>query len=855
LTLTDNNYNEARTAWFDTPQTISSGFTASFTYTPSGTKAADGFTFTVQNASSPLTQLGGTGGYFAYGSGTHGSTPASAVGNSGAVEFNIYSVGTGFGTNGTITTNQSVSPVSLASGDPIQINLSYNPSAQTLTEVLTDTSNSNTKTITYTGVNFNTILGGTTGYIGFTGGTGGAYSTQTISNFSFATGIQTFTNNLSVTANSTINVTSALTATVGGLSIGSNTLYLTSADASGSAYSLTTGSVTLSGNPTFDVAASAGGGTGTLILGALNDGGVARTIAIPDVGVVTLTAAATSLVSGTTVNITGGGTLNSNNATALGTYARVNISSGTTFGVGASQQISSLAGAGSVVLSGGANLTIGNTDNLSTSFGGTVSGNGGINVGGGSLTLSGSNSYSGGTTVTTGSLYANVANSLGSGSLTVSGGSAYINSYQVLSNAAGITVNGGNLYLPDSNGQYAVTTLNGTGGTIHLSSSGNASPTNLTVSGGGTFAGVISDANTGSGTGVGSLTVTGGNLTLTGANTYTGPTNITAGILTVGPTASLGSGSLTVNGTLNLSNASQSVAALNGTGSVNLTVGGASTTNLTVTAGGSFGGSITDNGSGGSVTLTGGTLTLSNYNSYSGGTTVSGGTLLANDTEAATGFGPVTLKTAGTLGGTGVILNSSPVLISSGGTISPGPGAAFGAVGVLNTNDQTWNGGTYVFKTNVGTNLAQNNYAALTAGQTNQDFLVINGNLNLVAGTAFHISIAPQSVTLSPNATFTIAYANAVNTVTDAQGDGSTPLTPGTFPSSDFAVSDTNSQYTWSVSMVPDSTDGGSGYDIDVTAVAPVTPEPGSLGLLGVASLGLLRRRRSARAASNNTWE
>ena len=61
------------------------------------------------------------------------------------------------------------------------------------------------------------------------------------------------------------------------------------------------GAVTLNGNPTFNVAASAG----TLYLGALNDGGTARTITFQDTGMTNLTAAATSLVQGTVVNITG----------------------------------------------------------------------------------------------------------------------------------------------------------------------------------------------------------------------------------------------------------------------------------------------------------------------------------------------------------------------------------------------------------------------------------------------------------------------------------------------------------------------------------------------------------------------
>jgi hypothetical protein len=165
----------------------------------------------------------------------------------------------------------SVSPVSLAGGDPILISVSYNPASQVLTEVLTDQTNGATCTKTYTGVNLATALGGNLGFVGFTGGTGGATATQQISNFAFST-VQAFANNLNVTADSAINVTNARVATTGTLTIGSNTLSLVSDDATGNPYSLTTGSVTLGGSPTFNLIASAGGGAASLTLGALGDG-------------------------------------------------------------------------------------------------------------------------------------------------------------------------------------------------------------------------------------------------------------------------------------------------------------------------------------------------------------------------------------------------------------------------------------------------------------------------------------------------------------------------------------------------------------------------------------------------------
>ena len=93
---------------------------------------------------------------------------------------------------------------------------------------------------------------------------------------------------------------------------------------------------------------------------------------------------------------------------ALNGNAKLDISTHNPPGVA----IGSLAGAGSVLL--GANtLTIG-SNNQSTTFSGVIQGTGGMSkTGTGTLTLSGANSYSGGTTVSAGLL--NVSNTTGSG--------------------------------------------------------------------------------------------------------------------------------------------------------------------------------------------------------------------------------------------------------------------------------------------------------------------------------------------------------------------------------------------------------------------------------------------------------
>jgi T5SS/PEP-CTERM-associated repeat protein len=72
--------------------------------------------------------------------------------------------------------------VNLASGDPISVTVTY--SGNLLNETLFDLVTSDSFSANYT-VNISTAVGGGTAYVGFTGGTGGLNSIQTISNFMY----------------------------------------------------------------------------------------------------------------------------------------------------------------------------------------------------------------------------------------------------------------------------------------------------------------------------------------------------------------------------------------------------------------------------------------------------------------------------------------------------------------------------------------------------------------------------------------------------------------------------------------------------------------------------------------------
>ena len=211
-------------------------------------------------------------------------------------------------------------------------------------------------------------------------------------------------------------------------------------------------------------------------------------------------------------------------------------------------------GANTLTLTGAAN----------TSISGAISGTGAlIKSGDGTLTLTGTNTYSGGTTVSGGALQGNTSSLQGN----------------IANNSAVI---------------FDQATAGSYGGTI--SGSGSLTKQNA------------------------------GTLTLTGANTYTGATAVNAGTLALGVASALASTTeVTVasGATLQLAAASQTVGSFSGAGSIDLgantLTAGASNASTT------FSGGIT--GTGGLVKDGTGTLNLTGTNSYSGGTTVNGGIL------------------------------------------------------------------------------------------------------------------------------------------------------------------------------------------------------------------------------------
>lgn len=210
-----------------------------------------------------------------------------------------------------------------------------------------------------------------------------------------------------------------------------------------------------------------------------------------------------------------------NTASAASGY---NITSGTTGGTQL-LVLSNTAGAAQLIVTSGShavsapvslasNLAVSLSTGSSLDISGNISGTGqslALAYGGGLLTLGGSNSYSGGTTVGSGVLRMANSAALGpaNGNLTIAGGTLDLNNYSL-----------------------SVGSLAGTFGTI-LSSSGTAAVLTLNqATGTSTFGGVVAGYSLAGGVGtLGFTKAGGGTLVLAGSNTYSGSTLVSGGTL------------------------------------------------------------------------------------------------------------------------------------------------------------------------------------------------------------------------------------------------------------------------------------------------------------------------------------
>ena len=358
------------------------------------------------------------------------------------------------------------------------------------------------------------------------------------------------------------------------------------------------------------------------------------------------------------------------------------------------------ATSGSYLLSGGT-LTLGGstptiTTNANAEIASVIAGTTGLTKeGSGVLTLSGTNTFTGGLKLNAGTVGFSAAANLSSGAITLNGGALRYTAttgYLGLSRTWVLTTAGATFDSATTGTGYVnysgSMTYSGSGArTITLMGSSTSSQNS-------SLAMIIAD---GAG-GVTSLVKNGSaSWSLSGANTYTGSTTVNQGILfTSGedriPVASTvyiaASGSIRIGGNNQTFGNLQDGA---GGGGMISRAYSSGTSTATIQSGRFSGRIYNSNGSGFTAVAktTGGVLRLSGTtNDYTGGTTISGGTLLINNASGTgLGVGNVTVTNA-TLGGNGysALTGTASHTVGSGGVIAAGDSETSGGIGTLTLN-------------------------------------------------------------------------------------------------------------------------------------------------------------------------
>ncbi|EGG2758035.1 fibronectin-binding autotransporter adhesin ShdA [Salmonella enterica] len=336
----------------------------------------------------------------------------------------------------------------------------------------------------------------------------------------------------------------------------------------------------------------------------------------------------------------------------------------------------------------------------------TLSGTGSlVKIGTGELTLNGDNDYSGGTTIDDGVLIADNADSLGAGAVANNG------VLQVGEGELKNTLSGTGSLVKIGTGEL---TLNGdndySGGTtiddgVLIADNADSLGTGAVANNGVLQVGEGELKNTLSGTG--SLVKTGtGELALNGDNDYSGGTTIDDGVLIADNADLLGTGAVANSGVLKV-----------GEGELENTLSGT-----------------------GSLVKTGtGELTLSGDNDYSGGTTIDDGVLIADNADSL---------------GTGAVANNGELQVGEGeleNTLSGSGSLVKTGTGELTLNgDNSYSGGTTI----TGGTLIAANVNALGGGYVDNA-----GTLKLDAEGEFNLA----NVTTQSGATTELSKGTTLN--------------------------------------------------------------------------------------------
>lgn len=383
-----------------------------------------------------------------------------------------------------------------------------------------------------------------------------------------------------------------------------------------------------------------------------------------------------------------------------------------------------------------------------------------VKAGPGTLILSGTNTYSGGTTINNGTLTISADNNLGTAPGSPTAGHLtfeVVTTSATLNTTASFTLNSNRGILIWTNTNATISPNTGTTLTYGGIIAGNAANSSLTKTGPGTL--VLSGANTYAGT----TTISGGTLSISNDNNLgTAPASPTPGHLV------LNGGTLTNTATITL-NANRGISLGASGGTINTGLNPITYSGIIAGTG-----ALTKAGSG--------SLVLNGVNTYSGATNINSGTLRLGGTagERINNSSDVTVATSSffDLGGFSETVGS---LAGDGTVTSSGAGSITLTVGGNNTstifNGAIWNGSGTVALTKAGsgtmTITGSNTYTGITT--------ISGGTLSIGNGTTAG-SIVSTSITNNGTLTFnlpagTYAYSGIISGAGGVTKSGAGTLT------------------------------------------------------------------------------
>ncbi|PJI76626.1 autotransporter-like protein, partial [Polynucleobacter brandtiae] len=512
----------------------------------------------------------------------------------------------------------------------------------------------------------------------------------------------TYTGATTINSGATLKLGSATTISNSSAVVINGTLDLAGySETVGSIAGASTGLITSTASGTL-VLTAGGDNSSTRFAGVIQNGS-ATTVAITKVGTGTLTLSGTNTNTG--VSNINGGTISVNVDANLGAASSVAINAGSLLIDGSG----TFSSAKNFTLNGAATISNANTTNASTFSGNftnsanllTVSGSGNTTISGvigsgsggltkdgsGILTLSNTNTYTGVTTITAGTLALS-----GVGSVATSSSVSVTGTLDISAVSSGASI----------------TTLSGAGG-VNI-----AGKTITITNGSSTYSGVMTGA-------AGALTVSGGTQIFSGANDYSGTTTVSGGTLRLSSSGTTGAAgnNLTISsvGTLAMVGANLVV------NNLSLATGGAITTPSGLST-------LTANG----TSSIAGTITTSGNQSYVGAVT------LTADTTIASGAGNIAFGSA--INGTTANTESLTLNAGTSGLITVA-GAIGSTTSLKNLTVSNSGGTTFSGAVNVGTEVILTNTAnaqtiAFNAGLRAPALTTTAGayNLKIVGGTS-----------------------------------------------------------------------------------------------------------------------